>query len=247
MKYYFLLLVATTFYTAGFSQDNPQLHQFMRDSFDVIKSRVEKSVIKARYMEGKLINETDSLNGWEGFKVKLYEYSVFDNASHATLKARVYLLDANSAQIAKWVISTCWAVKENLQKKYTDFQIQSIRDASGGQFPVGGVVYEDMDGAGQKPYLFKDGVTVFLNNINITALNESQIFELANVKIQDIKRTGKFARIISTTREQYSANGGTQNTDGLNWLTVVREEYKKAWNTDKNNLMIAWAKQNLNF
>ncbi len=64
--------------------------------------------------------------------------------------------------------------------------------------------------------------------------------------IQDGNITsGKYGRIISTTREQYKINGGKENTEGLNWLKVVRIEYQAALQSDSNRLITAWAKQNL--
>jgi hypothetical protein len=64
----------------------------------------------------------------------------------------------------------------------------------------------------------------------------------------DIKpRTGQYARIASTTLEDYKDAGGkedvgTKDDRKQKWLDVVRELYKKAWNSDKNELFIMWAK-----
>jgi hypothetical protein len=33
--------------------------------------------------------------------------------------------------------------------------------------------------------------------------------------------------------------------EGAAWLRVVRKLYQEAWNSDRNELMIAWAKANL--
>ena len=82
-------------------------------------------------------------------------------------------------------------------------------------------------------YYFKDGVTVFLQDKsidNLWVINDSNII-----------RVGKYARIISTTREQYILMFGYSNLAGMEWLKVVKEEYKKALSSDRNNLIIAWA------
>lgn len=104
----------------------------------------------------------------------------------------------------------------------------SIKNASGGQFPVKGIVYENMDGKGFKAYSFLDGVTVFLQTPG-------------EITKENLSRVGKYARIISTTREEYNQRFSNVKTDGLAWLDVVRTEYPKALKSDTNNLMIAWA------
>jgi hypothetical protein len=126
---------------------------------------------------------------------------------------------------------------KKIRQKNTDFLIKSIRDASGGQFPVKGIVYENMDGKEYVPYVFKDGVTVFLK--------QNAINDLSLITDDNIRKTGKFARIISTTRPEYNSKFPNKNTNGMEWLNVVRDEYKLALQSDTNNLMIAWAKGKL--
>jgi hypothetical protein len=236
MKNVLLMLGYFTF-TATCSAQNETLQHLLKDSLGVIKKRVERIIIPARYMEGKLLLETDTLNGWKGFKVKLYEYKF----SKTTPKTKVYMLNANSDQIAKWIISACYTVTGKLSKKHTDMLIDSTWFASGGQFPVKGTVYEN---EGEAPYFFKDGVTVFLSKKAKHSLSEHTADTLAVINDSNIT-SGKFGRIISTTRKQYKLNGGKENTDGLNWLKVVRREYQKALSSDNNNLVTAWARQNL--
>ncbi len=206
------------------------IYKYMADSLGVIAGRVEKQVIPARYMEQTFICKTDTLNGWEGIEVSLYNYKV-----HGTdIIARVYLADADSRKIASWIITTCVSLTGKLSKTNSDKLIKDIRFASGGQFPVLGMVYEDMYGTGQKCYLFKDGVTVYLADVNIK--------ELSDINDSTIIRVGKYARIISTTREEYISMFGEADLEGKKWLKVVREEYKKALLSDRNNLMLAKAK-----
>jgi hypothetical protein len=61
---------------------------------------------------------------------------------------------------------------------------------------------------------------------------------------------GKYARIQGTTVDDYRANGGTEDVGSFGkqrpaWLAVVRESYRRAWDSDRNELMIAWARRNL--
>lgn len=237
MKIVIAIMLFVLFSHFSVAQNANQLHTFLSDSLDVIKERAQQQICGARYMEGKLLLETDTLPGWKGIPVALYEYSVFDKVYQKKLTTQVYMANANSERLARWIISTCYTITGALEKEDTDMLIKSIRSASGGQFPVQGVVYEDMYGTGQKGYNFKDGVTVYLQ--------KDFDGDISVINIDNIARTGKYARIISTTREQYKAYGGTKDTTALHWLTAVREEYKKALQSDTNLLILSWAKQNL--
>ena len=219
-----LLIVTTSFGQISFKS------KYLADSLEVIAARVEKQVIPTRYMEQSFICKTDTLSGWEGIEVSLYSYKV-----HGTdIIAKVYLADADSRKIASWIITTCVSITGKLSMTNSDKLIRDIRFASGGQFPVLGMVYEDMYGTGQKCYLFKDGVTVYLADANIK--------ELSEINDSTIIRVGKYARIISTTREEYVNMFGGTDLEGKKWLKMVREEYKKALLSDQNSLMIAKAK-----
>ncbi|MDI9857956.1 hypothetical protein [Flectobacillus roseus] len=230
MKTLFLpLLICVTANTICFGQSNSLQSKFLIDSLATIQKRVEQSIIPSRYMAQKYILETDTIKGWENIKVTLYEYSV-DNGKKI---GKVYMANADAEKLATWIITTCVTLTNKLDKKNTDFLIKSIRNASGGQFPVKGIVYENMDGKGYYPYVFKDGVTVFLK--------QTTTDNLSLITNGNIKKTGKYARIISTTREEFNNKFPSKNTRGIEWLNIVREEYKFALQSDTNNLLIAWA------
>ena len=231
---YYVILICISGNTVFFGQSNALQSKYLADSIGIIQERVEKSIIPTRYMAQILISETDTISGWKNVKVPLYQYSV-DNGKEI---GHVYMANADSKKLATWIITTCFTLTKRLDKKNTDFLIMSIRNASGGQFPVKGIVYENMDGKGYYPYVFKEGVTVFLQ--------QNTTDDLSLITNSNIRKTGKYARIISTTREEYNSLFPNKNTDGMEWLNVVREEYKSALNSDTNNLMIAWAKGKLN-
>ena len=127
---------------------------------------------------------------------------------------------------------------------------------SGAQFPVKGVVYEDQYTRDfQEPYVFKDGVTVYVKDSTMfpkdkTCTPEQLDFYL-HLTNEDLKpQTGQYARIGSARREDYRNAGGTEDVGDINdrkqkWLEVVRELYKRAWNSDRNELLIMWAKDHL--
>jgi endoglucanase len=230
MKTFFLsILLFISANTLSFGQSNNLQAKFLTDSLETIEKRVEKLIIPTRYMAQKLIAETDTIKGWENVKVSLYEYSV----NKGEKVGKVYMANADAKKLATWIITTCVILTNKLDKENTDFLIKSIRNASGGQFAVKGIVYENMDGKGYYPYVFKDGVTVYLK--------ETTADDLSLITNENIRKTGKYARIISTNREQFNTMYPGRNTDELEWLNVIREEYKLALQSDKNNLIIAWA------
>ena len=69
--------------------------------------------------------------------------------------------------------------------------------------------------------------------------DDVNIRELSEISDSTIVRVGKYARIISTTREEYINTFGAADLEGKKWLEVVKNEYKKALLSNRNNLMIA--------
>lgn len=226
---------------------------------DSLPSLVEKSkdLLDHAYMAQKLLSVTDTLPGWEGFPVKLYEYQTgTDIYTGQSKTGKVYLLNPAPEKLAMWIVTTCWEVKKSVDYKYTDQLFQWIKHQSGAQFPVKGVVYEDQYTKGfYEPYIFKDGVTVYIKDSAMfpkdkTCTPEQLDFYL-RVTNADLKpQTGQYARIGSARREDYKSAGGAEDVGDANdkkqkWLDVVRDLYKEAWNSDKNELLIMWAKNHL--
>lgn len=219
-----------------------------------------QTVLDAAYMAENYEETNTDLSGWEGYPVKLYTYHTGTDKETGTAKVgKVYMLNPDAEKLAMWIATTCWEVKRSLDTKYTDQIVERVLVQSGGQFPVSGVVYEDMEGDGTYyPYIFKDGVTVYLNDESMKAADNNPTeamldYYLTLTDSQLKSYTGTYARIVGTTREEYKANGGTvdvgtsESTDTrkVAFLGVVRELYQKAWDTNYNELMIAWAAQNL--
>ena len=251
--FYFLLVAAPSFAKA---QSIKIPEDYLRDSMPSLIKRC-KDLLDHSYMAQTLLATCDTLPGWEGFPVKLYEYKTSkDLYTELPKTGKVYLLDPLPEKMAMWIASTCWEVKKSVEYKYTDKVFQTIRGQSGAQFPVKGVVYEDQYTKDyQEPYVFKDGVTVYVADStwfpkDKTCTDEQLEYYLHIGNDQLKPQTGRYGRIISTTREMYKNNGGTEDVGDADnrkqkWLEVVRELYKKAWKSDRNELMIAWAKTNL--
>jgi endoglucanase len=117
---------------------------------------------------------------------------------------------------------------------------------SGAQFPVAGVVFEDILPANGKleVFAFRNGVTVRVNGITHLGTAQPSAVEIEKSLHGEVTSAFRFARIQSTTREQYLANGGTRNVTGNAWNEVNRDLYKAAWGRNRNEMMVAWARAN---
>lgn len=242
---------------------NPVIGQKITLPPSYLKERFPELVEKARdllahaYMAKELLQTTDTLPGWEGFPVKLYAYKTGKDIHTGQQKrGLVYLLNPGAQKLATWIATTCLLVKGSLDDQYTTQLLEWIKQQSGAQFPVKGIVYEDQYVKGYyEPYLFKDGVTVYVKDssrwpADKTCTPEQLKYYLRITNQQLLPQTGQYARIASTTREDYiKASGlvavGDKTDRRLAWLGVVRELYKKAWNSDRNELLIMWAKAHM--
>ena len=256
MKKLFIFFVTCSFSFAVKAQISDIPNQVIQDS---MPSLVKKAtvVLSHAYMVQKLLGVTDTIPGWEGFPVKLYEYQTGNDLYTGKPKTgKVYLLNPSPEKLAMWVATTCWEVKQSVDSKYTDSLLKWIDGQSNSQFPVKGVVYEDQYTRDfQEPYVFKDGVTVFIKDTTMWPKDKTCTPEELNFYLRitndDLKvQTGQYARISSTRREDYEIAGGKEDVGNIDdrkqkWLEVVRELYKKAWNSNRNELIIMWAKSHL--
>lgn len=229
---------------------------WMKDSMPALVVKA-KEVLSHAYMVQKLLSVTDTLPGWEGFPVKLYEYETGNDLYTGTPKTgKVYLLNPSPEKLAMWVATACWEVKHSVDTNYTFALLKWIDGQSNSQFPVKGVVYEDQYTKDfQEPYVFKDGVTVYIKDSTMWPKDKTctpqQLDFYLRITNDDLKpKTGQYARIASTTREDYKACGGPEDVGSKDdrkqeWLDVVRKLYKKAWNSDRNELIAMWAKEHL--
>ena len=260
MKRLLLLLTATALLgsCARGPRLSPVVQAYYRESLASLTARCEK-VLEAAYMTEKLLGERTDLPGWEGYPVQLWEYHTGEDIYlHAPKKGLVYLLDPSPEQLARWVVNAVFDSTGELEPAKIEQLCAFIQWQSGAQFPVSGVVYEDMYTAGfYEPYVFKDGVTVYVADSTWLTRdkhpNDEMLQYYLTVTNDQLKpNTGRFARISSTTREMYYAAGGKADVghsdDGQRsqaWLSEVGRLYREAWNSDKNFLIYAWAKANL--
>jgi len=214
----------------------------------------EEKLLSSRYMKKNgTCTPVQDYSGWEGFPLEQCSYT------KNGIKASVIMLNPSAEQIARWVVDACYEAGHP-EPEYMDKLYAHIICQSNGQFPVAGIVLEDMDGNG-KPnnYCFRNGMTV-----NIEGLFTDSTVTSAGKKKRDqfperqttedeiqkcyqgkVEKVWKFARIQSTSREDYMKADGTLNVKGKAWMEVVQKLYKQAWGKNRNELMIAWAKQHL--
>lgn len=214
-----------------------------------------KDVLAQAYMAQKKLATVWDIPGWEGYPVELYEYHTgVDIKKNVQKRGLVYLLMPSPEKLATWIATTCWEVKQSVDTSYINCIRDFIKWQSAAQFAVSGVVYEDMYTKGfYEPYVFKDGVTVYVADPKMMpedkhCTDEQLEYYLHLTNDQLKSNTGRYARICSTNRDQYYAAGGKVDVGDNNenrshkWLEVVRDLYQQAWHSDCNFLMIAWAK-----
>lgn len=239
-------------------QIDPVIQAYYDTSLDSLTARCA-NVLKAAYMAENLLGENTEIPDWEGYPVQLWEYHTGqDIYINQPKRGLVYMLNPTPEKLARWVVNAVFDATGALDPDDIEKTCSFIQWQSGAQFPVRGVVYEDMYTAGfYEPYVFKDGVTVYVADSTWLTVEKHPTdamleYYLTLTDDQIRPNTGRFARICSTTREMYYAAGGTaevgRSDNGQRsraWLAEVGRLYREAWNSDKNFLIYAWAKANL--
>ena len=188
---------------------------------------------------------------WQGYPVERCSYQVVDNDGK-TKTAIVNLLIPPVTLASKWIGSAC----SNATKKNECHQqvVSQIRRSSGFQFPVSGVVYEDIipkDGVFEA-YCFRDGVTVIVDRFIHRSTHTLSTTEIETCISGKLKKALKYARVHSGVREDYIEFGGTEDVGSsqpangkLHWLNIVRESYQSAWQTGSYSLLNFWVQRNI--
>ncbi|XZF13463.1 hypothetical protein ACTHGU_16880 [Chitinophagaceae bacterium MMS25-I14] len=266
MQKIFLPVICALSSVASFAQDTPL---DTNSGISGIEQKL-KTYGKSRYMQGTAINIVTDLPGWEGDTLTLYQYSIADKAD-TTLTAKVIMYNANDHRIANWIYYALKDCNKKTDSKNIDAVIDYIRKQSGFQFPVRGIVYEDLqtayskkktDGI-QETYFFFDGVAVSHKTIKINTYipgkppqraTGAQNDALLQMTLTNVERAFLYARISSTLREEYQSfmkhihqtSVPDQNADnGKVYLETVRKEYRAAMHGKRNNLIAAWVYANI--
>jgi len=134
------------------------------NAVDRLKKKYANKLQRARYMEQN--GEATTYPGWEGFPLMKCRYSVTDKNGRQK-SAPVIMLNPSVEQLARWVVKTCLVVKGSADFAYTDKLFNRVLEQSGGQFPVAGIVFEDIlpGDSVYEIYCFRNGVTVQVKGV----------------------------------------------------------------------------------
>jgi sugar lactone lactonase YvrE len=203
---------------------------------------------RSRYMEQGQPRDV-TLPTWKGFPTKRYTYTIKDKDG-ATKSADVIMLNPTADQIARWIVDALTEVKGTYTPKAGAKIFTHILAQSGGQFPVTGIVYEDILPADGKyeTFCFRDGVTAQIEGVPHRGTEPLTPAQIENSITGKITRIYTYARIQSTSPQQWIAAGhspeilDTNNKPTQKWLDEVRTAYQKAWTSPRNDLLVAWLK-----
>lgn len=203
---------------------------------------------RSRYMESKDVRDT-VVPGWEGLPTRRYTYMVLDRDGTAK-KADVVMLNPSADRIAEWIVSALVEVRGRYDADDGRKLFAHVIGQSGGQFPVAGVVYEDIipaDGVNEI-YCFRDGVTVEIEGVphrGTAPLTPQQVEASIGGKV---KRVFTYARIASTSPKMWIDAGHAKDVLGedgkptVKWLEEVRKAYQSAWDLPRNELIVAYVR-----
>lgn len=163
--------------------------------------------------------------------------------------ARVLLLNPTPEKAAVWIRSAC---KGSLSSEQCHkLVVARIKQQSGFQFPVAGVVYEDIipaDGE-YETYCFRNGITVIVNGFKHRETKTLSQQEIEGCISGEVKEVMTYARIHGGTREDYTSSGGKEDVGSshtgkrkVQWMDVVRASYQEAWVSQSYSLLNAWVK-----
>ncbi len=215
-----------------------------------VKSYFESN-LGSKYMETAC--SPTSYSGWDNLPLVRCTYTVKGSRDAASKTAEIIMLNPSPEQLARWVVYTCLEIVGNAENQCTSKLSQHIIYQSGAQFPIAGIVFEDIipeDGR-YEIYAFRNGVTVKIDGVNHRGTKQPSAEEIEESIDGKVTHIFQYVRLQGTTPEQYKANGGQEDVGDsskpkMKWLEVIRDLYKSAWGQDRNELMIAWARANVN-
>lgn len=218
------------------------------ESVQTLEREFPARLARSRYMAAN--PKPVAVPGWENFPTTKCTYTVKDKATGESKTVSVVMLNPDAHKLARWIVTACLDARGSIQTRDTEKLVDHIMTQSGAQFPVRGIVYEDILPANglYEIYCFMDGVTVKIKGVPHRGERQptsEEVRRSLEAPQADVTWVGTYARIQSTTREQYQKAGGRENVEGIAWLDVSRKLYQQAWHSDRNELMIAWAKASL--
>jgi hypothetical protein len=228
---------------------------------------VEKQVLASGYLSPQDGCKTpaNAVFAWPAAELQRCEYQVTDKLKNGTKrqkKAVIYLANPTPERVLIWLKTACGLAKPNALDSCIRNAADDIRAASGAQFPVAGLVWEDQlcgdplgvckngsDGVNEA-YIFRNGVTVRIEGLKNGSTNPvtSDLETLAtSQKVTGVRSTGGYARIVSTTREAFRDFTGRKDIpvgksdadSAIAWSDMVGTAYRAALSDAGNPLISA--------
>ncbi len=180
--------------------------------------------------------------GYEGLDVKRCRYRAGDGK-----QAEVLMLNPSARRLARWVAASCRAVAKRLTRRCVDLLMDRIIMHSGAQFPVAGIVMEDIrprDGVFEA-YCFRDGIKIAAEGFDNGTTKVLSDADIAKCMFGEVQRVFLFARLAGTQPEQYRAYGGplavgSSRAPTTAWLKASRASCIEAWSSNHDFMLSAW-------
>lgn len=214
------------------------------DSYgESFQAKIATKLQNARYME-KNCGNVSTWNEWENFPMKWCRYR--SNGQNA----EVLMLNPGPRRLTQWLEEACGSFAGNFDNCMNK-AFNQILYQSGGQFPVAGVVIEDMDGDNRgNAYAFRNGVTIQVAAFSTATESIISDSQISRAFTDPAIKTYTYGRPISLTREQltsYARDNGLQiptlgsSSQRLNvYNEVLGDLYRKAWYSSQNHIIRAW-------
>lgn len=197
----------------------------------------------AQYMEADCTSI--SLAGWENLSTLKCRYLVTDKGG-TKKPGLVIMANPSPERLAAWILNACETIKPTTNRRVCGRGVfVHILDQSGGQFPIAGVVYEDIipQNGVFEAYGFHNGVTTRLRGLKhrrTEPLSDAELETILSAEPLNTITLAAPARIIGITRGVYKKAHSLIDIDGLKWNDVVAGEHKRALSSDRNFLIETW-------
>lgn len=204
---------------------------------------IASPLARAKYMERTCVAAT-GFSAWEDLPLRRCKYSSMGQS------VEVVMLNPGPRRLTAWLQDAC----KDLAKDYSlcmEKTYKHIIYQSGAQFPVGGVVIEDMDGNGRgNAYAFRNGVTIRIAAFSTGTESILSATQVARSYTDAASATYSYARPVSVTREQLTRYAsasklaipalGTSSERKNVFNEVIGQFYRDSWKTNKSHILRAW-------
>lgn len=194
-----------------------------------------------RYMEHDCIDAVRP--DWERFPLRRCTYT------HLGVTASVTMLNPTAERLAQWTVTACRDALVANMKQCTHWIRARIWSQSNGQFPISGFVVEPSSVIGRSPpdaplcFLFRNGIVIRTSSYATRAPTDGKCGP-ETVEMEPVTRTGRYARIASTTLMDLINMGGFGELPPPNdpsFAKLIANEWQEAWGSTRNRLLSAIA------